>query len=361
MSRTRERKGPAGHRFIVMILNIVLAILVYWLLGFIIDDIGNQPGPSLTDIQKQFQDQTLVKQKEALNNQYEKLSRNIEAQRQQQALLQTSINSYRDTMNQLLDLQKASVQKGVTFSSESQQNLANVTKLYLDNQQKFQDLNRSIAQANATAQQLQNQTSGIDVQLTKQSEQAYQSYDNLLMKHNFVVAGFQLLVLIPLLIIAVYFFKKYRQTIYSPILTAIGIAIILKIIMVMHEHFPSRAFKYILILALIYIILRALVSMLRMVIAPKASWLLKQYREAYQKLECAMCQYPIQPGLLKFFKSRSNKKDIGLTDISYIENTEAYICPSCGERLFEKCDVCAHTRHSLLMFCDHCGAEKKTV
>lgn len=358
MSQTRERKGPAGHRFLVMTLNILLAILIFWLLGFILDDIGNQEGPSLTKIQEQFQDKNLIKQKEALKNQASKLTQVISTQTQQQSLLKTSIDGYRDTMNQLLDLQKASMQKGLQFSSAAQQNLSNVTKLYLDNQQQFQNLNHAIADGNTQVQQVQAQIDSIDTQLSKQSTKAYVVYDNQLTWHNYKIAAIQLLVLLPLLIITAYYFKKFRQSIYRPMVIATGIAIILKIVLVMHEHFPSAAFKYIIILVLIYFVVRALIASLRMVIAPKASWLLKQYREAYQRMQCAMCQYPIQPGVFKFFIPQTKNQEIKQANMSYLEHVDAYVCPSCGENLFEKCKVCNHMRHSLLNYCDHCGAEK---
>lgn len=357
MAQTRERKGPSGHRFLVMILNIILAILVFWLLGFVIDDIGNQPGPSLTTIQDKFKDKTLVTQEDALNRQLTTLNQTIAAETQQQSLLKTSIDGYRDTMNQLLDLQKSSVQKGVTFSAEAQQNLANATNLYLDSQQKFQNLNRSITDANAQAQQLQTRIDSIDSTLRKQSEQAYGVYNSQLTRHNLKLAAIQLVILLPLLIITAYFFQKYRHSIYRSMIMAVGAAIILKIILVMHQHFPARFFKYLLILALLYLVVRALKAMLHMVVAPQTNWLMKQYREAYQRLQCAICQYPIQPGIFKFFLPQT-PKDQELANVSYLENVDTYSCPSCGEHLFEKCGQCQHTRHSLLIYCDHCGAKK---
>ena len=358
MSQSRERKGPAGHRFLVMVLNIILAILFYWLLGFVLDDIASQPGPSLQEIQDQYKDKNLVAQEDTLNKQLIKLNQTISAQTQQQTLLKTSIDGYRDTMNQLLDLQKSSMQKGVTFSTDAQQNLTNVTRLYLDNQQKFQNLNHAITDDNAQAQQLQSQINTMDSTLQKQSDQAYKEYNAQLTRYNLEIAAIQLLVLLPLLIVAVFLFKKYRQSIYRPMIMAIGAAIILKIVFVMHDNFPSRFFKYFLILILLYLVVRSLRAMLRMMVAPQKNWLMKQYREAYQKMQCAMCQYPIQPGIFKFFMPQK-PKDKQEANVSYLENIERYNCPSCGEHLFEKCGSCQHTRHSLLTYCDNCGAEKK--
>lgn len=357
MSQTRQRKGPAGHRFLVTVLNIVLAVLVYWLLGFIIDDISSQPAPTFEKVQKGFQNQALVKERETLSTQITKHTQSIAALQKQQEILQTSINGYKDTMNQLLDLQKASLQKGAEFTSESQQNLANATKLYLDNQQQFQNLNQSIANANVQSQALVQKQEAIDTELTKQGKEAYKTYEQLQLKHNLMLASLKLLVLVPLLLIVAYFFRKYRKSIYISMIVSVGIAIFIKIVMVMHEHFPSRFFKYVLILALIYLVARFLINRLKMVAAPQKNWLIKQYREAYQKLQCPMCQYPIQPGALKFTSSQNTK--LGKpSDLNYLENIVSYSCPSCGEKLFEKCEVCSHSRYSLLMFCDYCGAEK---
>src|SRR3989338_7074078 len=113
MNHMKEKKGPKGFRILVMGLNILLGLLIFWLLGFLMDDISSQPGPNLTEIQKKYQDPVLVKQKESFNIQISKLSGTIDERQKQQSILQTSINSYRDTMNQLLDLQKASIQKGI--------------------------------------------------------------------------------------------------------------------------------------------------------------------------------------------------------------------------------------------------------
>lgn len=357
MTQSRERKGPRGHRFLVLMLNIILAILFYWLLGFILDDIASQPGPSLTEIQNRYKDKKLVSQEDLLNKQLNKLNQTISAQTQQQSLLKSSIDGYRDTMNQLLDLQKSSMQKGVSFSSDTQQNLTNVTKLYLDNQQKFQNLNHEMTYANAEAQQLQSQINSIDVTLQKQSEQAYHEYETQITRYYLEIAAIQLLILLPLLIVVAYLFKKYRHSIYRSMIMAIGAAIILKIVFVMHDNFPSRFFKYFLILILIYLVVRSLRAMLHMIVAPQKNWLIKQYREAYQKMQCAMCQYPIQPGIFKLFMPQ-NTKGNQPTNMGYLEHVDTYTCPSCGEHLFEKCDQCQHLRHSLLTYCDNCGAEK---
>jgi hypothetical protein len=353
-----ELKGPRGYRFLVTALNISLAILIYWFLGFILDDIGSQPGPSWQTIQSHFQNPALVKQKNQLTHDIDALTTQMNAMRKQQVLLQASINSYRDMMNQLLDLQKASAQKNQTVPPQTQENLADATKLYLDNQQKFQVLNSNITQANMNLQKAQNQLMTVNTQLDQQIDTGNNEYNKLLQKHNLKTAFLKLSLLIPLLLIAAYFFKTYQQSIYRPITIAVGVTIIIKIVMVMHEHFPSRLFKYFLILLLIGFVIRALIKLLNTLISPKANWLQKQYKEAYKKLCCPSCEYPIRPGILKYSTfTQENLKNIFLTD-SLIA-IPSYSCPSCGIKLFDKCNQCNNTRHALLNYCEICGNQSK--
>lgn len=356
--QTIEKKGPKGYRFLVIALNIVLGLLLYWLLGFLMDDISDQPGPSLIEIQKKYQDPKLVTEKKTFEKQLTKITGSIDEQHQQQTILQTSINSYRDTMNQLLDLQKASIQKGVTVSPESQKNLQNVTDLYLDYQKRFQDLNSSITKDNLEVQQLQNKIREIDGTLAIQNEQANKDYNAQWTKHNWAMAGLQLLVLIPLLLITAYLLKRYRKSAYQSMFIAAAIAVFLKIALVMHEYFPSYIFKYLLILALIYITTRALITKLQMIAAPNPAWLQKQYREAYEKTQCPICEFPIKPSIAKFLTTES-KGNLPISNYSYLDKVDAYTCPCCGEQLFEQCAHCSHVRHSLLMYCDFCGKKKE--
>lgn len=360
MDELNEKKGTKGYRFLMMLLYAVLGLLLFWFLGFMMYDISNQPGPSLTEIQKNIQDPVLVKEKESINKQLQKLTSTIDERHQQQTILQTSITSYRDTMNQLLDLQKASIQKGVVFSPESQKNLQNVTDLYLDYQKQFQDLNNANTADNLQAQQFKNQIKAIDEKLALQNKTADLEYRNQWMKHNWAMAGLQLLILIPLLLIAAFLFKKYRKSVYKSIFLTAGIAIFLKIALVMHDYFPSYLFKYVFILALIYTTIRVLLSMLRMLTAPKPEWLQKQYREGYDKAQCPSCQFSIKPSISKFFYPEK-KGNLLVPDYAYLNEVTDYTCPSCGEVLFEKCGNCSHPRYALLHYCDNCGAKKEST
>lgn len=361
MNKAHTYKGTRTYRVLINLLNILLAILVYWLLSFIIDDIENQPGPSFVEIQKHFLNPVLVQEQTTLQHQYDNIEQKNIIQNQQLHNLQTGINSYRDTMNQLLDLEKASIQKGIPFTQESQQNLKDITKLYLQNQQQFQKINQLLSTHHLQQQQINIQLQELNKKLSKQTIEANTNYAILNDQHHIKLAALQLIALLPLLFLAFFNYKKYQHTMYKSMLIAINAAIIIKIALVMHTHFPTQAFKYCLIIALIIITIRILINMLKMASSPKLSWLINQYKESYQRSQCPICQFSILPGVFKFTSFSKDSPEHHEINTQYLKQIAQYTCPGCGQQLFETCSHCSHTRHSLLMFCDHCGTEKNIL
>ena len=90
--------------------------------------------------------------------------------------------------------------------------------------------------------------------------------------------------------------------------------------------------------------------------SPKLAALLKQYREAYERFLCLICEYPIHRGPMKFvYWNRRSIRKLALPSASTSAPDEPYTCPACGSHLFEPCPRCQHVRHSLLPFCEQCG------
>jgi predicted RNA-binding Zn-ribbon protein involved in translation (DUF1610 family) len=163
-----------------------------------------------------------------------------------------------------------------------------------------------------------------------------------------------------LLAVAGYLFLRRRASLYFPLFLAFGIAVLVKVALVVHEYFPSQYFKYILILALIAVVARLLIHFIRTVAFPKTDWLLRQYREAYERFLCPVCEYPIRTGPRKFlYWTRRTVHKI----LPHGEGgkEEKYTCPDCGTTLFEPCPACQNIRHALLVHCEHCGAAKEVA
>jgi len=151
---------------------------------------------------------------------------------------------------------------------------------------------------------------------------------------------------------------KKRSKAYGPIIYAMFIAVFLKISLVAHEYFPRKYFKYIAILVIIGIVLKLLVYLLKRVVSPKKTWLVKQYQEAYDKSLCPICGKPIRIGPLRYAIGGKGKGLVLAGQGIEASKQQVYTCPSCGTELYEKCNKCSDIRHSLLPFCEHCGNEK---
>jgi predicted RNA-binding Zn-ribbon protein involved in translation (DUF1610 family) len=361
MTMTPKPKGSWKQRIGIVLLAALAGVLVFWLLGFVVDDIGALPGPEETVVQKRFLDPQQVAQVEAIDRQITAIEGQIETETRRQTFLRDSTDSSQKTMDQLLELQKQKLQNRVTPSAAEQNALAQAESLFITNQAQYQALNAEIVRRSEEQRSLQRRRKELEAKLDVQRAEASREYERLLRRHRLQTAGLQLAFLVPLLIAAGYLFSKYRNSLYAPLIYAFGIATLAKVALVMHEHFPSRYFKYVLILVLLALVLRLLVHLLRARAFPQMATLLKQYKEAYEHFLCPACDYPIRRGPMRYAVWRRRKvENVAVTDAASAA-PEPYACPSCGEQLFEVCTKCNGIRHSLLPFCEVCGTEKPLV
>lgn len=358
MSERAANKGPWTHRFLIHLFTAVLTVLVFWLLGFVIDDIGSWPGPIYDDVEKRLLDPDLINKSTALGNQSAETERTITRQKERQRILRDSTQNSQATMNQLLEFQKLNLQKSVTPAAEEQNALAESEKLFLSHQKEYQLVNEKIGELNNELANVQEQQRELDKTLEELRVPIRAEFQSLYERHNLFMAALKLAALMPLLVVAVVLFLKKRSGLNAPLIYACGIALLLKVALVMHEYFPSRYFKYVLILTCLVVVVRILTYLLRMVAFPKRDWLLKQYREAYEAFFCPVCEYPIRRGPLKYvFWNRRSVKKLQSPSALPAEPEQPYTCPMCSTRLFEECASCHAVRHSLLPACEKCGAE----
>lgn len=355
------RKGPWLHQLLVYVFTGVFILLSYWLLGFIIDDIGGLPGPQYEQVEKRMLDPALVEQLQALQSQADDIDRRVREQKDRQSILRDSTSNSQGTMNQLLEIQKLSMQKNVTPTTEEQKALAESEELFLSNQKQYQLLNDEIATLNGQLRSIHEKTRELDQTLELKRQPIRHEFAALSQKHEIKIAAIKLLALTPFLLLAALLFLKQRNGTYGPLVYGFGVAVLLKVIVVMHQHFPSQYFKYILILTCLIAVVRILVYLLRMIKFPRHDWLLKRYREAYEAFFCPICDYPIRRGPLKYmFWNRRSIRKLHMPPSITAEVEQPYTCPNCATKLFEECPVCHAIRHSLLPACEKCGTEKST-
>lgn len=359
MKRT-TKASPFIYRFSIGALSVLLTLLFIWLLGFVVSDIGNLPGPDWEEIERRHIDEPTRERMEALEKEIAALRIEIGNERETQQILRTSLENTRQTMNQLMELHRLSLEKGVTPGEAEQAALAESQNLFLETQKRFEEANVEIAQLTQQQRALEEELRQLGERAQAGREAAQEEFRTEERAHQLKVAALKLAFLVPVLLAAAWLVYRKRGSAWGPLLWPILIAAFLRVGMVMHAHFPREYFKYIAIAAAIAIVIAFLVHLIRTITAPKPGWLIKQYREAYNRHVCPICTHPILRGPLKFATwgrkgPLLGTRPAGVTDP---EEEKPYTCPSCGEELFEKCPSCGSIRHALLPYCEHCGVEK---
>lgn len=357
----KKPRGTWGIRVLIHGFTFLLGVLVFWLLGFVVDDIESVRGPDYGEIERGFQDPSLVERQERLVKQIAELERDIGNHRAQQQLVGDSSQNLQRTINQLLELQRLSIQKQVSLSDAEKNNLSISLARFLESQKSYQDLNQKIADLTAKRQSQEEERRTVEQQLAQQRAPANQEFQQRMATHRLRLAMYQLAVLVPLLLAAGYTLLRWRNSLYFPLILAWGVATLLKVGLVIHEYFPSQYVKYVLLVLLLAVVARVLVHFIRIVTFPKQDWLMKQYREAYERFLCPICEYPIRTGPRRFlyWTRRTVHKILPQGESTWKE--EPYTCPSCGTTLNQTCPACQKVRHSLLAFCEHCGAKQEVA
>ncbi len=361
MKQAENKRGPKSHRILIFVFAFLLTILFFWLLGFIEKDIGTMPGPDYKEIEERHVDQALSDRLTALQESREEIEKEIADQREIQDILRNSTENSQQTMNQLLEMHRLNLERGIKPTEAEQHALAESESLFLENQREFQQANRKIAELSEQLREVKSDIQRLEEEREKYQEEARKEYRTLTQKHNIKVAALKLAFLIPLLLIATWILLEKRSGIYAPIIYAAFIATFWRTGVVMHAYFPMKFFKYIAIGAAIVIVIAVLVRLIRTVAKPKLDWLLKQRKEAYMRRNCPVCAYRIE----RTARERTSAARKGTTvfvpapECETVPEEKPYVCPSCGTRLFERCSECNAVRPSLLPYCQECGSEKE--
>lgn len=357
MRAKAKTRGSWGIRFFIIVLSIVLGVLLYWLLSFIENDIGKMAGPNYETVRKEYVPESYDLQRNELTSQIQALDRRIRTLKEQQQILNNSTASLQNTMSQLLEIQRESLQRNAEFPEKSRQTLQESQSAFLQNQQKNQQYANQLAELTVERQQKEDELSGLGDKMGELERDALAAHNQLSEKHRLKVGAVKLSFLVPVFVVFFWLFMKYRAGVYWPLVWAAFLASFLKMTLVAHEYFESRYFKYIAILVVLGIVLRILVYLVRMIASPRRELLLRQYQQDYDKCLCPVCSKPIRTGPLRY---AGCKKKTGIVVTSQDDQSTRqppYTCPSCGTTLYSKCEACGNVRHTLLPYCEHCGKE----
>jgi hypothetical protein len=352
-----KKRGTWGIRFLIHFFTVALAVLFYWLEGFLLEDIQSIPGPPFEEMRGKYVEAALDADAARLSVRIAAVDREMAGKREEQQLLGDSTHNLQSTIDQLVALQRQSIEKKVPLSDAEKENLSNSLKQFFENQKTYQDLNKNIAALSGQKRQMEEEKRKLDGQIEKQTAVAQAEHEKIVEAHRMKLAFYQLLILVPLLLVAGYFLLSRRKSLYYPLFLAFGGATIIQVALVIHEYFPTRYTKYVLTAVLLGVVAKLLIHFIKTVAAPKIDLLLRQYREAYERFLCPICEYPIRTGPRKFLYWTRRTVNKILPQCGASDKNEPYHCPSCGTALFENCLACKDVRHSLLEHCEHCGAK----
>lgn len=352
-----KAKGPWIHRFMIYFFTVVLAILVFWVLGFLVEDIEAIRGPEYPEIEKRYVDQDLVDRVQVLASEISEVDLAISDKREEMRIVSDSSQNLQNTINQLIELQKLAVQRSIPFSDKEQANLSESLALFLENQKRYQAHNAELSRLTELKVSIESERSTLEKKIAEQKVPAVEEFRTLREKHDLRLAGYQLLILLPMLAAGAFFVVRERGSVYLPLFLGFAAAALLKTAFVIHRYFPARYVKYVLVGGLLVAVIKLLVYFIRAIAFPKAGLLIKQYREGYERFFCPVCDFPIRRGPRKYlFWTRRTVGKLALPEGT--DEDSPYSCPACGTVLFEECPKCHNTRYSLLPFCQHCGFSK---
>lgn len=355
----KKAKGTFWMRFSILLLAVVFGILVYWSTGFLLDDIRVIRMPDKSAFFEEHIDKSLQDKLEILEARLQELDHKQNLISQQRGFIKDSSGSLKITVDNLFTLKDRDQQ----LISEAQfgQVLATLDKVIKIQEEFKQTADRYLETTNERFE-LNKEITALKTRIEKQNSEVQKQFSQRLHKHRIKTTIIKIAFLLPLVLVCTVLLVKKRQSIYRLIYFSASAAIYIKTSLIIHDNFPSRYFKYILTIAMLALVGWGFAWLIRRLVKPKIDTLLKQYRQAYERFLCPVCEYPIRTGPRKYlyWTRRTVHRTALAPNQGNQDVDEPYICPACGTRLFEKCEACGKVCHSLLPSCLHCG-NKKTI
>lgn len=354
----KRAKGTFWMRFSILLLAVIFGILIYWSTSFLLDDIRVIKMPNRNEFFEDHIDKSMQAKMEDLEEKLQEVNNRQTLISQQRSFIKDSSGSLKITIDNLFKLKNRDQQ----LISEAQfgQVLSSLDKI-IKIQDEFKKTADTYLKTTNEKFAINKEIRLLRKRIDQQRNEVQKQFAEIMHKHRVKTTFIKIAFLIPLILVCTILLIKNRASIYRLIYFSAAIAIYIKTASVIHDSFPSRYFKYILTVAMLALVGWGFAWLIRRLVKPKIDTLLKQYRQAYERFLCPVCEYPIRTGPRKFlyWTRRTVHKNTLTPNQGNSDVEEAYTCPACGTRLFEKCDSCGKIRHSLLPNCQHCGNRKK--
>jgi len=353
----KKAKGTFWMRAMIVLLAGLFGILTYWSVGFLLDDIRVFQRPDRSAFFEENLDHSLTTLLEALEMQFEELEHRHDLLNQQRGFIKDSSSSLKITVDNLFKLENRNQQ--LISKDQFAQVLTTLDKVIVI-QKEFKSTADTYIEVTNAKFELRKEIAGLKRRIKSQKKSVQERYAAIYRKHQIRETMVRMAFLIPLALVCTFLIVKKRGSIYRLIYTSAAVAVYIKVAMVIHERFPSRYFKYILTVCLLVLVAWGFGWLIRRLVKPKLETLLKQYRQAYERFLCPVCEYPIRTGPRRYlyWTRRTVHKTALNGNLSTDQDDEPYTCPACSTKLFEECTECGQVRHSLLPGCRRCGAQK---
>ncbi|MGD9872725.1 MAG: hypothetical protein AB7T27_00510 [Kiritimatiellia bacterium] len=354
----KKAKGTFWTRALILLLAVFFGVLVYWSVGYLLNDIRVFKRPDREAFYEQHLNHALRQQLEVLEMQMKELEHKHTLLDQQRGFIKDASSTLQITVDNLFKLRDRNQD---LITQEQFARLLGTLDKVIEIQKDFKTTADTYIEVTSAKFNLQKEIAALHRRIELQEKEVQRRYSELVRKHEIKMAVARMLFLIPLAVICTIALIRKRSSVYRLIYASTAVAVYTKTAQVIHEHFPSRYFKYLLISCLLILIGWGFCWLVRRLVKPKLDALLKQYRQAYERYLCPVCEYPIRTGPRRYlYWTRRTVHKIQLN--SFVQSSEhpdePYVCPFCSTQLFEKCESCGNIRHSLLTGCYHCGAAK---
>ena len=122
MKKVEKSNGPWVYRFFIKSFIVIFGILVFWILGFLLEDIEDIKGPNYSKIEKTYLEPTLITKERKLKEQIEDLIRKQVKNENEISIVKNSSGNLQSTINQLMSLKRLAIEnsKSITKSEEEQ-------------------------------------------------------------------------------------------------------------------------------------------------------------------------------------------------------------------------------------------------
>jgi hypothetical protein len=358
MSTSPRPRAPWIYRATIAFSSVLLALLLFWASGYLLRDVSQIKGPDYESLEAEFVSAELTSELERVQDELQRTERQIQAARERQQVVRDSSGNLQSTIGELIALQRLSLEKEVSLDPAQQTAFRESMDAFLANQARYQEIGTELARLTDLKVTLTERQTELHSELEEQRRPAREEYNRRMQRHRIRLAALQLALLLPLLVVSGYLVVWRRTSLYL----AFAGAMLVRTGMVIHQYFPARFFRYIVMAVAILAVLRVLLYFVRTVARPAVAHLQKQYRDAYEHFLCPVCEFPIRRGVRQslYWTRRTVGKHVPPTVPSgkakHNGDDKPYTCPSCGTPLFSACPECGGIRHTLLKACVHCGA-----